>query len=97
MELLKTKFLVSGLATTAVLNKKIGEVENKIPDTSGSATIAILNTKVSEVENKIPDVSKKVKKADYNAKITDIERKYFITFDYNKYTNDILDAKIKQK
>ena len=38
-----------------------------------------------------------VKKADYHAKISDIEKNYFTTSDYNKFTNDILDAKIKNK
>ena len=41
--------------TTAVLNTKIGEVENKIPDTSSLVTTTVLNTKFSEVENKPPD------------------------------------------
>ena len=36
--------------TTAVVNTKIGEVENKTPDNSGLATTAVLNTKFSEVE-----------------------------------------------
>ena len=40
-------------------------------------------------------VSSKKKLCD--AKLSDIERKYFITSDYNKFTSDILDAKIKQK
>ena len=39
---------------TIVLNTKISEVENKIPDTS---SLVVLNTKVSAVENKIPDNS----------------------------------------
>ena len=37
------------------------------------------------------------KKTNYNAKISDVEKKYFTTFDYNVFMNDILDAKIKQK
>ena len=36
-------------------------------------------------------------RTDYDAKITDIEGKYFTTADCNKYLNDIMDAKIKQK
>ena len=39
---------------TIVLNTKISEVENKIPDTS---SLVVLNTKVSAVENKIPNNS----------------------------------------
>ena len=45
----------------------------------------------------IPDVSDSVKKIDYDSKIKDIGEKYFTTFDYNKFTSDILDSKIKQK
>ena len=36
---------ISGLMTTAVLNKKIGAVKNKKPDTSCIATTSVLNTK----------------------------------------------------
>ena len=36
-------------------------------------------------------------RTDYDAKITDIEGKYFTTADCNKFMNDIMDAKIKQK
>ena len=46
---------------------------------------------------KIISVSGLVKKTDYDAKIKDIERKYFSTTDYNKFTSDVLDVKIKQK
>ena len=40
--------------TATVLNIKVSEVENKIPDTSSLLTTTVLNTKVSEVENRIP-------------------------------------------
>ena len=43
------------LATTIVLNTKINEVENKIPNTSNLVTTTVLNTKISEVDNKIPE------------------------------------------
>ena len=59
-------------------------------EVSGLLTTTILNTKISEIENKIPNIS------DY-AEISDIEGKYFTTSDYNKFTSEILDAKIKQK
>ena len=49
---------ISGLVATTILNIKIGEVENKIPDVSGLVTTAVLNTKIGEVENKIPDHAK---------------------------------------
>ena len=56
-----------------------------------------MNTKIGEVENKISSASGLVKKSDYDAKIIDIGRKYFTTPDYNKFTSNIFDAKIKQK
>ena len=60
-------------------------------------TTTVLDTKFRELENKIPDVSCLVNKTDYNAKISDIEAKHFITSDYNKFTKEILDSKIKEK
>ena len=36
------------------------------------------------------------KKKDYDAKISEIENKYSTPSDYNKFTNDILDGKIKK-
>ena len=39
------------------LEKKIGDVHKKIPDTSGLLTTTVLNTKISEVENKMSDTS----------------------------------------
>ena len=41
--------------TTTVLNTKISEVENKIPDTNGLVTTTVFNTKIKEVESNIPD------------------------------------------
>ena len=40
---------MSGLVITTVLNTKMCEVENKIPDTSSLMTTAVLNTKIGEV------------------------------------------------
>ena len=45
----------------------------------------------------MPDVSNLVKKTDYNAKITETNNKYITTFDYNKFTKDIVDNSIKSK
>ena len=56
-------------------------------------TTAVLTT----VENKTPNVSNLVKKADYDAEINNIKHKYFNTTDYNKFKNNILDAKITAK
>ena len=79
------------------MEKKIRDVEFKIPGINGLVTAAVLDTKFGEIEHKIPDVSELVKKEDYDAKITEIEGKYFTTADYNKFTSNILDSKIKQK
>ena len=38
--------------TTTVLNTKISEVKNKIPDTSSLVITTVLNTKINEAENK---------------------------------------------
>ena len=84
----------TNIATNASLNGKINEVTGKIPSIINSATSAGLTT----VENKIPNVCDLVKKADYDAKISEMENKYFTTYDYNKFTNNILfDTKITQK
>ena len=69
--------------TKTVLNTKIGEVDNKIPDTSslvtpdtsGFVTTTVLNIKTAEVENKIPDTIALVKKTDYRTKISELEKK----------------------
>ena len=52
--------------TTAVLNTKISEVENKIPDTSSLVTANVVNTKISEVENKIPRHAKYITTQEFN-------------------------------
>ena len=48
-------------------------------------------------KNKIPNVSDLVKITDYDSKIKDTEGKYLDISDYNKFTNDTLDVKIKEK
>ena len=52
--------------TTTVLNTKISEVENTIPDTSGLATTTVLKTKISEVENEIPNHDKYITTPEFN-------------------------------
>ena len=74
-------------------NVKVTEMEGKIPGISGLAT----NAALTAVENKITDVNNLVKKTDYDAKILDIKSKYFTTADYDGFTNEELDLKIKQK
>ena len=60
-------------------------------------TTTVFNTKIREVDNIIPDVGELVtKKTDYNAKVSEIEGKSFTTSDYNKFTSEILDTKLKQ-
>ena len=55
-------------------------------------------TALTTVENKIPNVSNLANKADYNAKISEMEKNiFFTTSDYNKFTSNILDAKMSQK
>ena len=85
---------ITNAATNASLNAKINEVTGKIPSIINLTTSAGLTT----VQNKILNVSDLAKKADYDAKISEMENKYFTTYDYNKFTNNILfDAKITQK
>ena len=43
--------------TTSFLSTKIGEVENKIPDTIIVVTTTVLDTKIEGNEDKIPDAS----------------------------------------
>ena len=52
--------------TTTVLNTRISEVDNKIPNTSNLVTTTVLNTKISEVENKIPDSAKYITTPEFN-------------------------------
>ena len=52
----------SGLGTTAALNTKIRETENKIPETSGLVATAVRNTKIEQLENKNPGISSLIKK-----------------------------------
>ena len=89
---------VNAIDTSKLVNKtdynsKIKNIEDKTPSITNLATTAALLA----VENKISNVNDPVKKTDYEAKIKDIEGKYFTTTDYNKFTNDILDSKIKNK
>ena len=49
------KTLNTSLVTRTVLNTKINEIENKIPDTSSLVTTTVLNTKISEIKKKIPN------------------------------------------
>ena len=56
-----------------------------------------LEERIGDVNKKRPDVSGLVTTNFLNTKITDIEGEHFTTSDYDTFTGDILDAKIKQK
>ena len=58
-------------------------------------TNIVLNINIEEADNKSADVSSLVKKTVYNAKLSDTEKKCFATSDYNKFTYEVLHAKIK--
>ena len=68
--------------------KHIGD---KILTIANLATTATLTA----VKNKILSVSALVQKTDYADKVKEIEGKCYATSDYNKFKNNILDAKIK--
>ena len=69
------------------------DIEDKIPNITNLITNAALNG----VKNKIPEATTLVKIADYNEKIEDIKNKCFTKSGYNKFMNNILDAKITEK
>ena len=76
-------------------NAKINEVKGEIPSI---ATTAATTSAITTAENKIPNVSDLVKKKkNYDTEIKYIKDKYFTTFDYNNFTNNILDEKITTK
>ena len=52
--------------TAIVLDTKISEVENKIPNTSGLVTTTVLNTKISEIENEVPNHDKYIATPKFN-------------------------------
>ena len=72
---------------------KINKIKGETLSITGLATTAALNA----VNNEIPNVSDLIKKAGCDTKTLNIDSKYFTTSDYNKFTNNILDAKIKNK
>ena len=63
---------------------------SKIPSITGLVTTAVLNS----VQNNMLNV---VMITSYDIKILHVKIKYLTTSDYNKFTNDILNAKIKEK
>ena len=67
-------------------------MKGKTPSIIGLVTIGAFHV----INNEISTVSDLVKKTDYDLKISDIEDKYFTISDYNKFTNEIVDAKMKK-
>ena len=56
---------------TTLLNTKISEVENKIPNTSSLVTTIVVCRKISKIENRIPDHAKCVTTPEFNKLITE--------------------------
>ena len=83
---------ITNLATNATLNAKIDKVKNEIPSINNFAVTAAL----TNIENGIPNVNDQNKKADYNAKLSETKKNILLLLN-NKFTNNILDAKITEK
>ena len=77
--------------TNKTCRKKTGDVERKC------LILHVVIRKISGIETKVLDISGFVKKTDYDAKISGTEKEYFTTADYNRFTSEPLDAKIKEK
>ena len=76
----------SKLVKKANYDHKISDIEGKIPNITGLAT----TTACATVKNKIPSVNDIYQTIKRNSL-------YINLTDYNKFTKDILDAKIKEK
>ena len=50
-------FYTTGLVRKTEINKKIPEIESKIPSITRLFTTAVVNAKVTDIENIIPDTS----------------------------------------
>ena len=61
------------------MEKKIGEVENKIPDVSDLVATAAFNTKVCEAETKTPGIIGLATTSVLNKKIEEVENKIHVT------------------
>ena len=83
---------ITNLATNATLNAKTDKVKNEIPSINNFAVTAALTS----IENGIPNVNDQNKKADYNAKLSETKKNILLLLN-NKFTNNILDAKITEK
>ena len=83
-------FDTRGLVKKTDYDAKINEINGEILSITGLAA-----TSLNAVKNEIRNISDLVKKTDYDAETSDIESKCFAISDYNKYTNNILDVKVK--
>ena len=85
-----------------MLEKKIGDADKKIPDTSGLVTTSVLNTKIGELENKIPNTSNLMTTSILNIKLSEADKKipdnskYILTQEFNKLTVENFATRIKQ-
>ena len=52
--------------TNTVLNTKISEFQNKIPNTNSLVATTVLNIKIGEVDNKTPDHAKYITTPEFN-------------------------------
>ena len=83
------------------LEKKIGDVDKKIPDTSGLVTTAVLKTKITDVEKKILNTSSLVNTAILNTIISEVDNKipnhdkYITTPEFDKLTAESFAATLK--
>ena len=97
-----TMLSITGLMTTATLNAKPTEIENKIPDITNLAFKAPLNKNVTQLESKIPEITYLAIKATLNTKATNIENKMsstisFITFlEFSRLKKLSFHAKMKE-
>ena len=57
------------------MEKKIGDVDKKIPEVSGVVTTTVLDTKIGEVENQIPDTGALVTTTVLDTKIGEVQKK----------------------
>ena len=60
------------------MEKKIGEVKNKIPDLSDWVTTAVLNTNICEAETKTPGIIGLTTTSVLNTKIEEVENKFMM-------------------
>ena len=103
LETVTIELKILGHVVSKEIFKKINQVKKKNPDASTLIQKKQYNTdqknleKKKDFENKISNISKLVMKGEYDAKTKNIEGKYFTTADYNRFTSDILESKIKQK